>query len=154
MKSYVLLLTVLFFIALDGSPSRSISNGNGRSAGATPTATDSPGTIPKQPVLDDPVVIARTLIRDDDKAEQWADEKDPRVRRAAERIESIAKHSGERASAVMLAIDGTASRLKVTRVQLLEDVDGAVSKGIFKRGQGTTFGMDVWEWATAKYKAK
>ena len=52
----------------------------------------------------------------------------------------------------MLAIDGAAARLKVTRVQLLADVDDALAKGNLKRGQDTTFGMDVWAWATSKYK--
>lgn len=154
MKNHVLVFVALLLIACGDSSRKPVSNGDTPGASSTPVVTNSPAASPKRSVLDDPVINARTLIRDDDKATQWADEKDPRVQPAAKRIESISKHTGETASVVMLAIDGAASRLKVTRVQLLVDVDDALAKGTLKRGQGTTLGMDVWAWAMSKYKRK
>lgn len=154
MKNHVLLFTAVLSIACGDSSRKQLPTGNVPVARSTATATGSPAASPKRSVLDDPLINARSLIRDDDKGEQWADEKDPRVQPAAKRIESISKHTGETASVVMLAIDGTASRVKVTRVQLLVDVDDASAKGTLKRGQGTSFGMDVWEWAMSKYKRK
>lgn len=152
MKNYVLLLTAILLIACgDISPKPSTKANLAVASPTTPVANVS-AAAPKRSVLDDPVINARTLIRDDDKSEQWADEKDPRVHRTAKRIESISSQTGENAGTVMLAIGGAASRLKVTRVQLLADVDDAIAKGKLERGQGTTFGMDVWVWAMSKYK--
>ena len=151
MKNLVGLVAPILLAACSDVSQKSLANANSAVSNSIANTANSPA-VPKRSIADDPRISARTLIRDDDKGSEWAKENDSRVEPASRRIESISAHTGEKVSSIMLAIDGAAARLKVTRVQLLADVDDALAKGNLKRGQDTTFGMDVWAWATSKYK--